>query len=282
MTDGERDSASTSGIRSGQIRQSPRMGINVPAHLVVRGTSYTITIRNISRFGAFVIDLPELARGTNATLQILSQSPSRIEIPSEVVYWIDTTAAARLGNMPGAGLQFDEPIDEHDTWFGAAITCLLVEQKLMGAPAPRRRTDKPTPRMLEPVRAALCSAMNAESSDARGRLVLAGLIAVIRVPEILMTLARLRFCGRLELTCGGIVANVELVDGDIVGVRSSNDVGDARVVLWALLSSRTGTFRLFSLVRGGPPDTRLNVAHLLIEHAQTSRCMLPEIPSLPR
>ena len=279
MTD---DAWTGSESESRQHRQSPRMGLNVPAQLVVRGTSYTITIWNISRFGAFVIDLPEITRGTEVVLQILSQSPSRIEIPAEVVYWIDNAAATRLGNVPGAGLRFEVPVDEHDTWFGAAITCLLVEQTLAGPSAPRRRAEKPTPQMLEPVQAALCAAMSSERADATGKLAFAGLIAVIRVPEILMTLARLRFCGRLELTCGGIVANVELADGDIVGVRSSNDMGDARETLWTLLSTRTGTFRLFSIAPRIQPATRFNVAHLLIEHVQMSKSMLPEIPPIPR
>jgi len=270
------ETSTTDGIPS-VIRQSPRMGVNVPARLVVRGTSYSIEIRNISRYGAFVIDLPELDRGTAVTLQILSQSPRTIEVKAHVVYWIDEDAATRLANVAGAGLRFDVPIDEQDTQFGAALTCLLVEKTLSHVPAPRRRTEKPTPRMLEPQQAALCNAMNAEGFDARGKLSFAGLVAVVRVPEILMTLASLRVCGRLELLCGGIVANIDLEDGDIVGVTSSTDLGDPRSVMWTLLSSRTGTFRLISNAPHVHPATRMNVAQLLIEHVQRAN-ILPEIP----
>jgi hypothetical protein len=256
------------------------MGVNVPARLVVRDTSYAIAIRNISRFGAYVIDLPDLERGTSVTLQIVSQSPRTLEVKATVVYWIDEKAAARLGNVAGAGLRFDVPIDEQDTQFGAALTCLLVEQTLAHTAPPRRRAEKPTPRMLETQQTALCSAMNTEGFDARGRLSFAGLVAVIRVPEVLMTLARLRVCGRLELTCGGLVANIDLQDGDIVGVRSSMELGDPRSVISMLLSSRTGTFRLISQAPHVHPATRMNVAHLLIEHVQR-KSMLPEIPPPP-
>lgn len=239
------------------------MAVNIPARLVVRGHTHTVLIQNISRHGAFVTQLPELDRGTPAELELDLSGPTPLRIPATVVYWIQSPLGSRLGDAPGAGLRFTTPIDDRDTAFGAAITCLLVQQNISSLRPRRPRPSRPTEPIPEAERTALAHSMNVAPE---GRIVFAGHLEVVTVPEILTTLAARRMSGRLDLRNDGIIAAIDLVQGDIVDFRATITASEPRTIIWMVLSWRTGTFRLVATAPIDAVQGRVKVSSLLLQH----------------
>jgi hypothetical protein len=267
--------------RDERVRQSQRMAMNIPGQLTVRGRTYDVLIQNLSRFGAFVTDLPAIARGTVVELAIALQGPGYLATEGTVMHWMDETAAARVGTVPGAGIRFHVAVDDLDTAFDAAITCLLAQRALASRHGSPVREEKPTRRMLRPVRSSLVAAMNLVTPASDGRIVLAGSLAVIELPDLLTGLALRRTSGRLELERDHVVATIDLSDGDVVDARSSVDEGDAREVMRMLLYWSGGSFRLLSAAPLASPATvRMKVSQLLIEHVRVYEDSLPALPTV--
>jgi hypothetical protein len=251
--------------------------VKIPAQLVIRERTYPVVIQNITRFGAFVTGLPVVERDSIVELLLPLQGPASLNLAATIVHWMNDETAARVGTVSGAGLRFHVPIDDVDTTFGAAITCLIVHNSLA---TQVRATEKATRPMLEPVRASLVAAMRVAAPPCDGRLVFAGLLAAVALPDLLMTLAQRRTCGRLELRRDHVTATVDLRDGDIVGARSSEHGGDPRDIVWRLLSWRDGSFRLMSGIANTDRGPRMRVSQLLIEHVHVSDEALPPIPAV--
>jgi len=248
---------------TGPVRKSPRMAVNIPARLVVRGHTHDVLVQNISRHGAFIIQLPELDRGTPAELQLDAQGPRPLRIPATVVYWSECPPGSHDRDAPGAGLRFATPFEDDDARFGAAITCLLVQQTFTTRQPHRTRLTRPTEPIPESEKIALAHSMNVASE---GRLVFAGHLEVVGVPEILTTLAARRISGRLDLRNDGIIAAIDLVQGDIVDFRATITANEPRTIIWMVLSWRTGTFRLVASVPTDPTQGRIKVSSLLLQH----------------
>ena len=268
------------GAHDARVRQAPRMTMNIPGLLAVRGRTYDVLIQNLSRFGAFVTDLPALDKGTVVELSIAHQGPEHLATRGTVMHWMDEEAADRIGTAPGAGIRFHVAVGDLDVVFDAAITRLLAQRALAvrGKPA---RTEKPTRRMLVPVRSSLVTAMKMVTPDVDGKIVLAGSLAVIELPDLLASLALRRTSGRLELERDHLIATIDLSDGDIVDAWSSVDPGDPRAVMKMLLHWGGGSFRLLS----APPypsgkTFRLKVSQLLIEHVRQYEESLPPLPTV--
>ena len=264
------------------VRQAPRMTMNIPGQLTVHGRTYDVLIQNLSRFGAFVTDLPALAKGTVVELAIALQGPGHLATEGTVMHWMDETAADRVGTAPGAGIRFHVAVDDLDTTFDAAITCLLAQRALSvrGKPA---RTEKPTRRMLVPVRSSLVAAMNMETATSSGKIVFAGSLAVIELPDLLTSLALRRTSGRLELERDHVLATIDLRDGDIVDARASVEPGDPRQVMKRLLQLHwsSGSFRLLSAApRASRERFRMKVSKLLIEQVRQYEESLPPLPTI--
>jgi hypothetical protein len=277
-----------------EVRMSPRMAVNIPARILVRGIPYPVTIHNISRFGAFIVDTMPLARGTPVTLQLTPQSPRDLTIEGTVIYWLDATTANRLHKRAGAGLRFKEAIDEHDAAFMAAVTCRLVEKRLTipppvatpratqpppPQPAHAQRPDRQTLQMPELAQAALVSETVVSTPENGGRLAFAGDLATLAIADVLLGLARLRMTGRLEVKHEDVVATLELLEGDIIDVRSTCDARTRGATLFRMLSWRTGSFRMRSATPRATQARRVKISQLLIEYRRTQVPQMPPIPS---
>jgi hypothetical protein len=270
------------------VRMTPRTAVNIAARILVRGIAYPVTIHNISRFGAFIVDVMPLARSTPLTLQIVLQGRRIIDIESIVVYWLDSAHALRLRTRAGAGLRFKEPVAERDAGFATAISVRRVElPRAPVVPSPPRvppagtkpapaatlaRISKPTLRMPDHAQAALVSETAAGPQEVGGRLVFAGDLATLSVADVLTGLARLRMSGRLEVKHEDVVTTLELLEGDIIDVRSTCDARTRGALLFRLLSWRTGTFRMRSATpRATAQHRRVKVTQLLIEYKRAQQ-----------
>ena len=274
------DDRTVTGAHDEPVRQAPRLAMNIPGQLAVHGRRYDILIQNLSRFGAFVSDLPAIAKGTVVELAIAVAGPDQLATEGTVIHWMDEAAAARIGTVPGAGIRFHVAGDGPDTAFDAAIAHLLA-QRAVAARGKPTRAEKATRRMLVPVRSSLVAAMNLETLPCDGRIALAGSLAVIELPELLASLAMRRTSGRLELERDHVIAMIDLRDGDIVDARSSVAAGDAREVMRKLLHWSGGSFRLLSAAAGSaPPRCRIKVSQLLIEHVRRYEDSLPALPTV--
>lgn len=273
------------------VRMTPRTAVSIAARILVRGIAYPVTIHNVSRFGAFIVDVMPLARGTQLTLQLVLQGQRIIDIESIVVYWLDSAHALRLHKRPGAGLHFIKPVPDRDAGFTTAVSIRRVEipkppvlptpprvppagtSPAPTTPAPAARISKPTLRMPEHAQAALVSESSIGVPEVNGgRLVFAGDLATLSVADVLTGLARLRMSGRLEVKHEDVVTTLELLEGDIIDVRSTCDARTRGALLFRLLSWRTGTFRMRSATpRTSAQQRRVKVTQLLIEYKRAQQ-----------
>ncbi len=277
------------------VRITPRTAVSISARILVRGITYPVTIHNVSRFGAFIVDVMPLPRGTTLTLQLVLQGQRILDIESVVIYWLDSASALRLHRRPGAGLRFRAPVPERDAGFATAISVRRVEiPKPPVLPVPPRATaagttpvpttpvariSKPTLRMPDLAQAALVSESSAGSHESSGRLVFAGDLATLSVADVLSGLARLRMSGRLEVKHEDVVTTLELLEGDIIDVRSTCDARTRGALLFRLLSWRTGTFRMRSATpRTTTQQRRVKVTQLLIEYKRAQQQPEPASP----
>lgn len=291
-----RDNTPSGASEQNDVRMTPRAAVSIAARILVRGIAYPVTIHNVSRFGAFIVDVMPLARGTQLTLQLVLQGQRIIDIEAIVVYWLDSAHALRLHKRPGAGLHFLKPVPERDAGFETAVSVRRVQIPKPAvlpspprvppagtSPAPTTRTpiariSKPTLRMPELAQAALLSESSAGPPEtSTGRLVFAGDLATLSAADVLTGLARLRMSGRLEVKHDEVVTTIELLEGDIIDVRSTCDARTRGALLFRLLSWRTGTFRMRSATpRTTTQHRRVKVMQLLLEYKRAQQQQQPE------
>ncbi len=244
------------------------MDLAVAAELTVREQRYPAMIRNLSPFGAFVSDVPRLASGTPVELTI-AEAGGRHSTAGVVVHWLDDAAAARLGTTPGAGIRFRSAVGDRDVRFANAVTRLVAARE--GAPPTRRRrrSEKPTAPIREPMLVGLTAAMNPAEPAEEGRVVFEGALAEIGLPSILTTLATGRKSGRLDVAREHVAASIDLLDGDIVDARTHGDAVGPYAILMMVLHWTDGSFRLsLTTLRPARVERRIRVSQLLLEHAR--------------
>ncbi len=99
---------------------------------------------------------------------------------------------------------------------------------------------------------------------------LRGSLAAVPLPSLLTMCEQDRQSGQLELTHGTAVGTIELVDGRIVGARSTELLASGRTILMSLLDWTAGDFELTAgcSTQLADEDLAVPVTHLLLEHAR--------------
>ncbi|MBA3819061.1 MAG: DUF4388 domain-containing protein, partial [Deltaproteobacteria bacterium] len=102
-------------------------------------------------------------------------------------------------------------------------------------------------------------------------VLLRGSLAAVPLPSLLTMFEQDRQSGQLELTHGAAVGTIDLVEGRIVGARSSELIASGRTILMALLDWTAGDFELTAVrsTQLADEDLAVPVTHLLLEHACT-------------
>ena len=235
-------------------------GAMTTRHQTVRLSSHgivtTATIRSISRFGAYLIDLPDLEIGAVVELSVPLASGREVLTAATVVNVITAATALRHGVEAGAIVQFRHTTSGDDSQFHAAIA--------EGASAP------PVVHAEGDVRTSKISADElAELVEQTRPQVFAGSLGELDLPTVLMMLEQTRKSGRLSVSSSDTLASLDLVEGRLVHAVWSRGEARSLEIVMAVLDWSTGTFELSAALPGRGDVWPLGtVTELLIEHAR--------------
>lgn len=102
------------------------------------------------------------------------------------------------------------------------------------------------------------------------RVVLRGALTELGLPSLLTMFEHERKSGQLAVTRDQLVTWIDVLDGKIIGARSSEMDADPQTILFSVLDWKDGYFELSGGAPTPPTDARplMSVTHLLLEHAR--------------
>jgi hypothetical protein len=219
----------------------------------VDGAMHLATIQKLSRYGARLIDLPELDQGSDVELAIPLPNARFLVTVARVVHVLDAETAARHGVRAGVVVRFREIMNAEDADFATAIEqwCEPIVEIHVG---------KPTIEIADRQLADLVAASRT--------LMFAGSLAELPFSTVLLMLEQARKSGQLVLARDGAIATIELVDGHIVDAHWSARASPARLVLMEVLDWSDGTFQLFAGTPRRETALAASVTELLLDRAR--------------
>ena len=225
--------------------------------LTIGGRVTTATIRTISRFGAYLVDVPDLDIDTVVELAVPGPGGARVVTMGTVVSVITGATALRHGVEAGAIVQFGHAATGDDSLFHAAIAAGASAPPVAPAEHGDPRTSQISARQL------------AELIEHTRPQVFSGSLDELDLPTLLMMLEQTRKSGRLSMDRGDMLASLDLVDGRVVHAAWSGREQAPAEILMAVLDWDRGAFELSAaLPATGEVRPMATVTELLIERAR--------------
>ena len=223
--------------------------------LRIGGLVHMGTIRTISRFGAYLVDVPDLEIDTVVEVAVPLASGRFVVTSGNVVNVVTTGTAVRHGVEPGAIIQFRRSTTDEDSEFHAAVA------ERTSSPRPEIHVGKPTRQISQRQLSELIEQSRPQ--------VFSGSIQELGLPTLMMMLEQQRKSGRLVVENGGTVANFDLVDGRVVTAEWSGVASSPREILMAVLDWEDGTFDLSATApTTRDPQLSATITELLIDRAR--------------